>query len=82
MLSITAVRALLLVALVIETFGLHDLDKSERLQVAYAAQVWLFYFMGSYVNSEIMAIAVDSQPMQSRKVAGHSFSELLSELAS
>jgi hypothetical protein len=69
MLSITAVRALLLVALVIETFGLHDLDKSERLQVAYAAQVWLFYFMGSYVNSEIMAIAVDSQPMQSRKVA-------------
>lgn len=66
---ITALRALLLVALVTMSFSLDGLKTSESLQVVYASQVWIFYFMGSYVNSETMAIAVDSQPKQSRKIA-------------
>jgi hypothetical protein len=69
MLWITGARVVLLVGLVYESFALDGLETSGKLQIAYAAQVWLFYVAGSYVNSEIMAIAVDSRPSQSRTVA-------------
>jgi hypothetical protein len=69
MLSITIIRVILVVALVFETFSLPDLKTSKALQVSYAVQVFFFYLMGNYVNSETMAIAVNARPKDSRTVA-------------
>lgn len=69
MLYITIIRVILAVALVYEAFNLTDLKTSDTLKISYAIQVFLFYLMGNYVNSETMAIAVNARPKDTLTVA-------------
>jgi MFS family permease len=69
MLFITIVRVILVIALVFQTFSLPDLKTSKALQISYAVQVFFFYLLGNYVNSETMSIAVNARPNDTRMVA-------------
>jgi hypothetical protein len=69
MLFITIIRVIIFVALVFETFSLPDIKSSKALKISYAVQVFFFYLMGNYVNSETMSIAVNARPDDARTVA-------------
>merc|ERR1719235_2314439 len=63
----TSLRVFLVMGLIMEAF-LMDFDR-DNTKVLFGSQVFLFYLMGSYVHSETMATAVDSQPKHSQRIA-------------
>jgi len=69
MLFITILRVISVVGLVFEAFSLPDLKTSKELQISYAVQVFIFYLMGNFVNSETMALAINARPKDTRTVA-------------
>jgi MFS family permease len=69
MLFITILRVILVIVLVFQTFTLPDIKTSKASQRSYAVQVFFFYLMGNYVNSETMAIAINARRKDSRTVA-------------
>jgi hypothetical protein len=69
MLLITIIRLILVGALVFEAFSLPDIKTSKTLKISYALQVFIFYVLGNYVNSETMALAISARPRDTRTVA-------------
>jgi len=69
MLFLTILRVISVVGLVFEAFSLPDLKTSKELQISYAVQVFIFYLLGNFVNSETMALAINARPKDTRTVA-------------
>jgi hypothetical protein len=67
LLVLTSLRTFLLTGLIVEAFSLNF--NLERNKWIFGVQVFFFFSLGSYVHSETMAAAVDSQPKHSQKIA-------------
>jgi len=63
----TSVRVFLMIGLICQAFLLNFDERGNT--IAFGAQVFIFYLLGSYVHSETMATAVDSRPKHAQKVA-------------